>query len=156
MSCVPSEDSDQPGHLPSLIRVFAVRMKKAWVLSYPLITQGRLLLDWVDALADLSLYWAHLPFCRLCHALAHLNNHYNVKRNVKQILILSATEQDDLNLHSLNMLKDNFPLGNPLQTLGDLAVLWSETLIVCSDRWSDQRLHTWITELLLQWNSGEL
>ena len=31
-----SKDSDQPGHLPSLIRVFAVRMKKAWVLSYPL------------------------------------------------------------------------------------------------------------------------
>ena len=28
--CAPSEDSDQPGHLPSLIRVFAVRMKKAW------------------------------------------------------------------------------------------------------------------------------
>ena len=23
-TCVPSEDSDQPGHLPSLIRVFAV------------------------------------------------------------------------------------------------------------------------------------
>ena len=32
----PSEDSDQPGHPPSLIRVFTVRMKKAWVLSYPL------------------------------------------------------------------------------------------------------------------------
>ena len=30
--CAPSEDSDQPGHPPSLIRVFAVRMKKAWVL----------------------------------------------------------------------------------------------------------------------------
>ena len=27
--CAPSEDSDQPGHPPSLIRVFAVRMKKA-------------------------------------------------------------------------------------------------------------------------------
>ena len=25
----PSEDSDQPGHPPNLIRVFAVRMKKA-------------------------------------------------------------------------------------------------------------------------------
>ena len=25
MSFVPSEDSDQPGHMPSLIRVFAVR-----------------------------------------------------------------------------------------------------------------------------------
>ena len=24
MACAPSEDSDQPGHLPSLIRVFAV------------------------------------------------------------------------------------------------------------------------------------
>ena len=38
----PSEDSDQPGHPPSLIRVFAVRMKKAWVLSYPLSAQRRL------------------------------------------------------------------------------------------------------------------
>ena len=36
MACAPSEDSDQPGHPPSLIRVFAVRMKKAWILSYPL------------------------------------------------------------------------------------------------------------------------
>ena len=37
-NCAPSEDSDQPGHLPSLLRVFAVRMKKAWVLGYPLAT----------------------------------------------------------------------------------------------------------------------
>ena len=34
--CAPSEDSDQPGHPPSLIGVFAVCMKKAWALSYPL------------------------------------------------------------------------------------------------------------------------
>ena len=34
--CAPSVDSDQPGHPPSLIRVFAVRIKKAWVFSYPL------------------------------------------------------------------------------------------------------------------------
>ena len=39
MACAPSEDSDQPGHPPSLIRVFAVCMKKAWVLSYPLSAQ---------------------------------------------------------------------------------------------------------------------
>ena len=45
MACAPSKDSDQPGHPPppSLIRVFAVRMKKAWVLSYPLSTQRRLI-----------------------------------------------------------------------------------------------------------------
>ena len=35
VTCVSSEDSDQPGHPPSLIRVFFVRMKKAWVLTYP-------------------------------------------------------------------------------------------------------------------------
>ena len=32
--CAPSEDSDQPGHPLSLIKVFAVRMKKPWALSY--------------------------------------------------------------------------------------------------------------------------
>ena len=39
MICAPSEDADQAGHPPSLIRVFAVCMKKAWVLSCPLSTQ---------------------------------------------------------------------------------------------------------------------
>ena len=60
--CAPSEDSDQPGHPPSLIRVFAVCMKKSWVLSYPLSTQRRPWSDWVDAQADLSLRWAHTHF----------------------------------------------------------------------------------------------
>ena len=60
--CAPSEDSDQPGHLPSLIRVFAICMKKAWVLSYPLSSQRRLWSDWADAQADLSLRWAHSHF----------------------------------------------------------------------------------------------
>ena len=57
--CVPSEDSDQPRHPSSLIRVFAVRMKKGWILSYPLNAQRRLRSDWADAQADLSLRWAH-------------------------------------------------------------------------------------------------
>ena len=62
MACAPGKDSDQTGHLPSLIRVFAVRMKKAWVLSYPLSAQRRLWSDWADAQADLSLRWAHSRF----------------------------------------------------------------------------------------------
>ena len=45
----PSEDLDQPGHPPSLIRVFAVRMKKPWIRSYPLSAQRRLKSDWADA-----------------------------------------------------------------------------------------------------------
>ena len=50
--CAPSEDSDQPGHPPSLIRVFAVRMKKLCVLSYPLSAQQRLWSDSADAQDD--------------------------------------------------------------------------------------------------------
>ena len=62
MACTPSEDSDQPGHPASLIRVFAVCMKKAWVHSYPLSAQRRLWSDWADAQADLSLCLAHSHF----------------------------------------------------------------------------------------------
>ena len=72
MAWAPSEDSDQPGHLQSLIRVFAVRMKKPWVLSYPLSAQRRLWWDWVDAQAEVSLPWAHMSFCWFCHEEAHL------------------------------------------------------------------------------------
>ena len=49
---------------------FAVRMKKAWVLSYPLSTQRS---DWADAQAYLSLRWAHMPFCSFCRALARIS-----------------------------------------------------------------------------------
>ena len=41
-ACAPSEDSDQPGHPPSLIRVFAVRQWRAWVLTYQLSEHRRL------------------------------------------------------------------------------------------------------------------
>ena len=50
MTCAPSEDSHQPGHPPSLIRVFAICLKKPGVLSYPLSTQGRLIkLGWSES-----------------------------------------------------------------------------------------------------------
>ena len=32
----------------------------------------RLWSDWADAQADLSLRWAHFPFCWFCHEVAHL------------------------------------------------------------------------------------
>ena len=44
------------------LSVFPVRMKKAWVLSYPFSAQRRLWSDWPDAQADLSLRWAHCHF----------------------------------------------------------------------------------------------
>ena len=71
MACAPSKDSDQPGHPPSLIRVFAVCMKKAWVLSYPMSTQQRLWSDWADAQADLFSLGIQ-SFCWFCHEAAQM------------------------------------------------------------------------------------
>ena len=55
IGCAPSEDSDQPGHPPSLIRVFAVRMRLG----------GR------PGWSESSLV-AH-SFCWFCHVVAHLS-----------------------------------------------------------------------------------
>ena len=51
---------------------FTVRVKKAWVLSYPLNAQRRLWSIWADAQADLSLHWAHRSFFWFCHAAAQI------------------------------------------------------------------------------------
>ena len=81
MACALSEDSDQPRHPPSLTRVFAVRMKKALVLSYPLSAQQRLWSDWADTQTDLRHRWAHSHFVGLswggsifCCMLIHFQN----------------------------------------------------------------------------------
>ena len=64
-ACAPIEDSDQPGHPPSRIRVVVVRIKTAWVLSYLLSAQRRLRSGWADAQADLRLRWAQSHFVGL-------------------------------------------------------------------------------------------
>ena len=71
--CAPNEDSDQPGHPFSLIRVFTVHMMTPLVLSYPLSAHRRLWSDWVDAQSDLSLHWAHMPFRWFYHAVAQID-----------------------------------------------------------------------------------
>ena len=70
--CAPSEDWDQPGHPPSLIRVFAMRSIGIYGPKLSSGGQRRLWSDWVDAQADLSLRWAHMPFCGFCHEATHL------------------------------------------------------------------------------------
>ena len=41
----PNENSDQPAHTRSLVRVFIVRMKKLWITGYPKCVQWRFRLD---------------------------------------------------------------------------------------------------------------
>ena len=69
--CAPSEDSDQPGHPPRLIKVFDGRMKKAWVLSYLLSGQRRLIrLGRYPGWSESSL--GAEPLCWFCHEMAHM------------------------------------------------------------------------------------
>ena len=84
--------------LGSLIRVFTVRMKKAWVLSYPLSAQQRHWSDWVDSQADLSLRWAHMLFVGfVMRRLIFIQQHYPHSKN------LSATSfsTDKQTLHRM-------------------------------------------------------
>ena len=53
------EDSDQSRHQLSLVRFVVVRIKKAWVVSYPLSEQQRLRSDWA--------FWAHTYFLHLSY-----------------------------------------------------------------------------------------
>ena len=65
--CEPRHDKTNkmclcPAKAQISLGIFTVRMKKPWVLSYPLSAQRRLWSDWVDAQADQSLRWAHTYF----------------------------------------------------------------------------------------------
>ena len=72
MTCVPSKDSDQPGHLPSLIRVFTVRSMGSEGPKVFSCRQRRLWSDWANAQADLSLCLVHRSFCWFCRAVAQI------------------------------------------------------------------------------------
>ena len=71
MVCAPSEDSDQPGHPPSLIR--ASQYTK-WVAEDPmsLNADSEDLSDLADTQADPSLCWAQRSFCWFCHEAAEM------------------------------------------------------------------------------------
>ena len=69
--CAHSEDSDQLGHPPSLIRVFAVRMKKAWSLAPIELTAKMLIrLGGCPVWSESSL-GAH-SLCWFCHEAAQM------------------------------------------------------------------------------------
>ena len=59
VTCALSEDSDKPARLRSLIRVFADRLKKLWVLGYLKNAQQRLWPDFLNAAAN----WSESSLC---------------------------------------------------------------------------------------------
>ena len=61
-----SEDSDQPAHSRSLIRVFADSMYLLRPPGYPKRVNENLW-HWADVRSDLSLCWSHRSYCRLAY-----------------------------------------------------------------------------------------
>ena len=66
-------------------RVFAVRMKKPWVLNYPLSAQRRRWSDWADTQADLSLRWAHTRFVGF--VMSWLKSSLSLRENADGVVI---------------------------------------------------------------------
>ena len=51
--------------------------------------------DWADARTDLSLRWAHMPFCGFCHEAAHLSHRRTAKtqnRPIRTIVLILLDE----------------------------------------------------------------
>ena len=90
--CAPNEDSDQPGHPPSLIKVFALRSLGPKVSS---CGQRRLWSDWADAQADLGLRWVHSHFvgfsCRGSYQVTIVLYLSGITVSRKQVLIKLIT-----------------------------------------------------------------
>ena len=80
--CAPSENSDQPGHPPSLIRVFAVRLIGSLGHKLASCGQRRLWSDWVDTRTDLSLRWLHSHFVGF--VISRLKCSYPLQQNFTQ------------------------------------------------------------------------
>ena len=86
--CATSEDSDQPWHPPSLIRVFAVPKKKAYL---PTESTAKTLISLGDAKADLSLRWGHSHFVGF--VMRRLKSKHNVFCFYKMLINAVAAQE---------------------------------------------------------------
>ena len=70
MACAPSEDRTAWASTQSDQSLLCTQ----WVAQDPsfLHVDSKDWSDWSDAQADLSLRWAHMPFCWFCHVLAQI------------------------------------------------------------------------------------
>ena len=79
-TCATSEDSDQPAHPRSLIRIFADRMCLLQPPGYPKWNKREPLPYWMGVHAVLSICWSDRSYCRYCHALAHMKTRTHGQR----------------------------------------------------------------------------
>ena len=131
---VPSEDSDQPGHLPSPIGVFAVRMKKPWVHSNPLSIQQRHWSDWADAGHFVGFVKLWLINCALWSK-NPLLTHWQVLKHFQTIFEFpnqyNSEDQNNSNEMSHLVTKPTKWHVRPAKTQISLGIrpVWSESLL---------------------------
>ena len=70
-TCATSNDSDQPAHPRSLIRIFADRMRLLQSLGYSKMDEREPLVYCTGVQAGLSLCWSDRSYCMFFRALAH-------------------------------------------------------------------------------------
>ena len=99
MTVLPAKTQISLGISP-VWSVFAVHVKKAWVLSYPLSAQRRLWSDWADAQADHSLRWAHSHFVGF--VMRWLNYLYHEDSFIFSMLICSRHKGDTFQFFLFN------------------------------------------------------
>ena len=79
---VPSEDSDQPAHSRSLIRILAMRILDSQGCKVSSRGQWRLWSDCADSQADLSLRWVHMSGYSLTMRLKYSKHNTEMKMSV--------------------------------------------------------------------------
>ena len=72
LACAKFKDSDQPGHMPSLISLHCALSGYLRTQAFFMQTIKTDQTGQIDAQADLSLCCAYMPFCRFCCVLAHI------------------------------------------------------------------------------------
>ena len=95
----PAKTQDQPGHPPSLIRVFAVRMKKPGVLGYSLRAQWRLIRlgecpGWSESLQGAHVILLVLP-CSISYFQATKNSFSFENVIIQTITVMILSFQTD-------------------------------------------------------------
>ena len=86
LTCASNEDSNQPAHPRSLIRVFIVRMRKLFILGYPKWAQWRIRSDCVNAQADLNLRLAHISEVMFSDVATHMWFDNNIQNICKKLI----------------------------------------------------------------------
>ena len=137
MPFAPSEDSDEPGHPLSLIRVFAGRSMGSQGSKLSSCGQRRHWSDWAEAQADLSFRWAHMSLCWFYHEAAHFKF-----RTVKYLSCCSISSPTSLQISDLKstythtlksrrMTKQTKWPVRPAKTQISLGIrpVWSESLL---------------------------